>query len=195
MDKFSNLPAVILAGGKSSRMGTDKALMPFDSSSSMAEFQYNKLSKIFNEVYISAKNNKFDFLDDNKLIKDNSDISSPMIALDSIFSTLKSKKIFIITVDTPLVTIETIQELIYKANKLDEDIVYAQDGCGNKHVLCSVFSRNIYQNVKKLLTKNIHKINYLVKNSTSKAILFTNNKEFSNINTKQEYLDLYQKNI
>ena len=53
--------AVILAGGKSSRMKQDKALLPFGDTNSLAEFQYRRLSKIFSKVYISSKNNKFDF--------------------------------------------------------------------------------------------------------------------------------------
>ena len=53
--------AVILAGGKSSRMQQDKALLPFGEVNSLAEFQYRRLSKIFSKVYISSKYNKFDF--------------------------------------------------------------------------------------------------------------------------------------
>jgi molybdopterin-guanine dinucleotide biosynthesis protein A len=43
---------VIFAGGKSSRMGEDKSLLPFGTFSSLAEYQYNRLSNIFDIVYI-----------------------------------------------------------------------------------------------------------------------------------------------
>ncbi len=42
--------AVIFAGGKSVRMGENKALLPFCNHSSLAGYQYSRLSKIFNQV-------------------------------------------------------------------------------------------------------------------------------------------------
>ena len=58
------IPCVILSGGKSSRMGEDKSLLPFSSSSSLIEFQYRRLEPYFKNIFISAKNDKFDFLQD-----------------------------------------------------------------------------------------------------------------------------------
>mgnify|MGYP003441403126 FL=1 len=63
------IPCVILSGGKSSRMGEDKSLLPFSSSNSLIEFQFNRLKPHFKDIYISSKNDKFDFLKDkSKLI-------------------------------------------------------------------------------------------------------------------------------
>ena len=56
-----DMPMVIFAGGKSSRMGQDKALMPFGKYNSLAQYQCERLSKIFKNIYISSKTNKFDF--------------------------------------------------------------------------------------------------------------------------------------
>lgn len=193
MKKIKDIQAVILAGGKSSRMGEDKSLMAFDRYNSMAELQYDKLSQIFEHVFISAKTNKFDFLDDSLLIKDSSAISSPMVALEAILQRCDTQKVFIITVDIPLVTIDTIQRLIDKAHSSQEDIVFAQDSKGNNHVLCGVFDKNILSSINELLTQDIHKINYLIKVNSSQALSFDDTKEFSNINTKEEYFDLHQK--
>ena len=99
------IPCVILSGGKSSRMGEDKSLLPFSSSNSLIEFQFNRLKPYFKDIYISSKNDKFDFLKDkSKLILDkNQDIYSPILALQTILE--KFDKVFIITVDTPFVKI------------------------------------------------------------------------------------------
>jgi len=57
-----DIPCVIFAGGKSSRMGEDKSLLPFSSFKTLTEFQLSRLSKIFKNVYISTKEkNKFEF--------------------------------------------------------------------------------------------------------------------------------------
>ena len=56
-----SVSAVIFAGGKSSRMGEDKSLLPFGTYTTLAEYQHAKLSKLFYKVYLSAKKNKFIF--------------------------------------------------------------------------------------------------------------------------------------
>ena len=95
--------AVVISGGKSSRMGRDKALLEFGGYPTMAEYQYRKLEKIFDNVYISAKDDKFDF--HSKLILDRYETSSPMVALASIGEQISDRAIFVLSVDTPMVDI------------------------------------------------------------------------------------------
>jgi molybdenum cofactor guanylyltransferase len=64
------ISCVILCGGKSSRMGEDKSLLPFSSSNSLTQYQYERLKPYFKNIYLSSKINKFDFADDNVLILD-----------------------------------------------------------------------------------------------------------------------------
>ena len=52
---IKNIPCVILAGGKSSRMGEDKSLLPFPPYKTLTHYQYQRLNKIFKNVYISSK--------------------------------------------------------------------------------------------------------------------------------------------
>lgn len=182
------ISAVILAGGKSSRMDRDKALMRFGGNDTMSGYLYNKLSKIFDKVYISSKENKFDFLSSKEnLILDNSDIFSPMVSLDTIFETLKQEKIFIIPVDTPLVEKETILELIEISERSDHGIIIAKDKNGKRHNLCGVFKSSIKPQIKKCLDNGIHKIEYLIKNCSHKEILFDDSRQFININKKEQY--------
>ena len=49
------LPCVIFAGGKSSRMGRDKALLPFGGEPTLAAYQFTRLSPLFPATYLSAK--------------------------------------------------------------------------------------------------------------------------------------------
>jgi molybdopterin-guanine dinucleotide biosynthesis protein A len=186
---IKTLPCVILSGGRSSRMGEDKSLMLFDNSNTMIEYLYNKLKPFFNDLYISAKSDKFDTLSLSKeqlILDKNQTIFSPMVALETIFSTLKSEKVFIITVDTPLVEIETINNLI-KASK-NFSITIAKDKDNNTHNLCGVFSRDVLPTIQEMIKKDIHKINYMIKNSKNyQEIVFANSEQFLNINTQESY--------
>ena len=178
------ITCVILSGGKSSRMGEDKSLLPFSTSKTLIEYQYQRLKPYFKDIYISSKTDKFDFIDKIFLILDeNKDIYSPILALDTIFDKLKNQKIFIITVDTPLVTIESISELINESKNYDICIAQTE----KTHNLCGVFSSNISLSIKSMINNNIHKINYLIKNNKYIILDFPNNIEFTNINNKCEY--------
>jgi molybdenum cofactor guanylyltransferase len=178
------IPCIILSGGKSSRMGEDKSLLPFSSSSSLIEFQYSRLKPYFKDIYISSKFDKFPFLEDkSKLILDeNKDVFSPILALETILK--KFDKVFIITVDTPFIKIDTIKKLIENSDIFD--IVIAQDE-EKTHNLCGTFSFTILKQIKSMLKRDIHKINYLIKNSNFKTIFFENKDEFLNLNDKNEY--------
>ena len=109
----------------------------------------------------ARKNDKFDFLKyKSKLILDkNQDIYSPILALQTILE--KFDKVFIITVDTPFVKIETIEKLINHSNNFEITISQTSQ---RTHNLCGVFSNNLNETIEKMIKNDIHKINYLVKN-------------------------------
>lgn len=176
-----DIPCIILAGGKSSRMGEDKCFLPFKETT-LIEYQYNRLSKIFKTVYISSKTNKFNF-DCNIIYDNNTNISSPMVALASILQTLKNNKVFIITVDIPFVKETTILELL----SVDFDTVIAKDN-EKIHNLCGIFHRSSLSIIKQLLQKDIHKINYLLKQLNNiKYLEFKDKNQFLNINNHDDY--------
>ena len=185
---YSTIPCVILSGGKSSRMGEDKSLMSFDDKT-MVEYLYKKLSSLFKEVYISSKDDKFTNLKLPKksLILDKDKTTfSPMVAINTIFQTLLDDKIFIITVDTPFVQKQTIQKLIQNSDNFS--ITIAKDKNNNTHNLCGVFSKDILPTVQEMLQKDIHKINYMIKNSKNyQEIVFEDSEQFLNINTQETY--------
>ena len=185
------ITCVILSGGKSSRMGEDKSLLPFSSSKTLIQYQYDRLKPYFKNIYISSKVDKFDFLEKEFLILDeNKDIFSPILALDTIFKKFQNQKIFIITVDTPFVSIDTISKLIEESK--DCDICIAQTE--KTHNLCGVFSSNISLTIKTMIENDIHKIWFLIKNNIYKIIELPNNNEFLNINHRDDY-EIALKNI
>ena len=176
------IPCVILCGGKSSRMGEDKALLPFSNSNSLAQFQYERLKPYFKNVYISSKTDKFNF--NSNLILDKGLEFSPIVALETIFKNLKDEsKIFIITVDTPLVKMDTIKKLI--ESSIDFDITVAQTS--KTHNLCGVFNNSCLCEVKQMLESGIHKVGFLLRNMNTNYIDFPNEDEFINLNDKVEY--------
>lgn len=181
---MKNIPCVILCGGKSSRMEKDKTLLPFGNYSSLAEYQYRKLKKIFKDVYLSAKTNKFNFIENENIIFDkNDDCHSPIVALKRIFETLKTEKIFIITVDTPLIKETSIETLLEKSKNCDICIAKTQ----RTHSLCGVFSRKILPIAKEMIENDRHKVMIILDALKTNYVNFDNEDEFINLNNKEEY--------
>ena len=178
--------AVIFAGGQSSRMGKDKALLPFGAYDTMAEYQYRKLEKLFPSVYISAKSNKFDF--DLKLISDSYAISSPMVALVSVLEKLDDSAVFVLSVDIPLVDDKIINTLLKRYQEVEQkpDILIAKSDRGIEP-LCAIYSQSILSTAKELLDSDIHRMRALMEKTHVETISFEDTDKFSNLNTQQEY--------
>ena len=179
------LPAVIFAGGKSSRMGKDKALLPFAQYHSLSEFQYQKLNKLFDRVYLSAKEDKFNF--ECPILKDQYKESSPLVGIVSLFEILKDEAVFILSVDAPLVDKEIIATLIKSYNDTPTFAAIIAKSPKGIEPLCGIYTRAILPLAKAYLHNNNHKLTKLLEESNSKFVPFQSIKPFTNLNTPEEY--------
>jgi molybdopterin-guanine dinucleotide biosynthesis protein A len=185
----SNITAIIIAGGKSSRMGRDKALLPFGGYSSLAQFQYQRLQKIFERVYLSAKCDKFDF--DAKVIEDRYETSSPLVALLSIFETLEVDEVFVLSVDTPFVDKKVIHMLSHQCEK-DVDVVVAKHS-DRVQPLCAIYRRSILPLLYQHYHANNHKLHHLLEEASTTYVTFDNPKTFTNLNYFEEYQEALER--
>ena len=176
--------AIVFAGGKSSRMGQDKALMPFGDSPTLCEYQYTRLKTFFDTVYISTKEAKFAF--DAELIYDKYPQSSPLVGIVSIFETIEAEECFILSVDAPFVSQEIINKLYKESKKGNFDAIIAQSPRG-KEPLCGIYRRSIVAKAKKFLAEDNHRLHALLSASNSVFIKFENSSAFDNLNHIEEY--------
>ncbi len=176
--------AIVISGGKSSRMGRDKALLEFGGYPTMAEYQYRKLEGIFDNVYISAKDDKFDF--HSKLILDRYETSSPMVALASGGEQIPDRAIFVLSVDTPMVDRHTIEKMLAEYERVQTDILIASSPNGTEP-LCAIYSKKALQSAKELVSNNIHKLHTLLELSQTRICYFEDGSLFTNLNTPEEY--------
>jgi len=176
--------AVILAGGKSSRMGRDKALLPFGGYESMAEYQYRRLERVFKNVYISTKENKFNF--DANLILDNSNIYSPMVAIESALNYLQDD-FFLISVDIPLLSIEAIEKLREEYLKNSSYDLYILKSTNGLEPTAAIYTKNLLPKISEYIDRDIHKLNYLASNVKKMSLNWSKTEEFLNINYEKTY--------
>ena len=139
-------PCVIFAGGRSSRMGEDKSLLPFGDFDTLTEFQLAKASKIFKHVYISCKDSsKFGFEADFIYDSKNYSIYAPTIGFVSIFEAIESESFFALSVDTPFITEDIILKLFDEDTKnkgANATVARTKEGM---QPMCAIYHRTLLE--------------------------------------------------
>lgn len=176
------IPAVLFAGGNSSRMGEDKALLPFAGYTTLSEYQYRRLETLFENVYISSREEKFDF--SARVILDHYEARSPLVGIISIFETLDVDALFILSVDAPFVD-ETVIEVLMK-NREGSDAVIAKTESG-RQPLCGIYTRSVLEHAKENLKNNDHRLANLLNKVTTHFVFFKDDTLFLNLNHPHEY--------
>ena len=181
--------AVLFAGGKSSRMGEDKTLLPFGGFTTLSEYQFRRLEKLFERVYISTKTAKFDF--DAPLIFDRYPQSSPLVGLISLFESISEESCFILSADAPFVDETIIEKLYEESSDPGYDAVIAESP-GGRQPLCGIYRRSILPYAKRLIAEDNHKLGALLKMAKSHFVHFSEESPFENINHPHEYRSALQ---
>lgn len=112
---------------------------------------------------------------------------SSMLALYSVLKAFENKFVFIIGVDTPFVSEKSIQRLILSAN---EALMIVPSVANRAHFLCAFYHSQIAPLCLKCLQNGVHKISALSQNlppNALKFVEFSDENEFFNLNTPQDY--------
>lgn len=181
-----DIPCVIFAGGKSSRMGEDKSLLPFGGFETLTQFQLSRLNKLFKTIYISCKTkDKFDF--EASYIEDvkSDSVYAPTAGFVAIFEELSEERFFALSVDSPFVSEKEIRKLIESDNEnVDATIAKTQSGT---QPMCGIYHRSLASKFKDMLKNDNHKLGFLLKSSNTSFIDFENEQAFLNLNHPHEY--------
>lgn len=165
-------------------MEQDKALLPFGGFPTLAQFQFQRLQALFDDVYIAAKTNKFTF--DVPIIEDIKETASPMVGLVSIWDQVDADEIFVISVDLPFVTSEVIEKLYGKAEQNQADVIVARSPNGLEP-LCAIYRRSSSKVIQQLLIQDNHKLQYLLQRLDTVEVNFEKTEWFMNLNYPSDY--------
>ncbi len=165
-------------------MGQDKSLLPFGEYESLCEYQYQRLGKYFEKVYVSSKEPKFSF--ETPIILDCYPQSSPLVGLVSLFETISEDECFILSVDAPFVDGTVIEALYEASTDHSLDAIIAESPFG-RQPLCGIYRRSIMPDAKEFLKQENHKLNALLNTVKSHFVSFEEEALFDNLNHPCEY--------
>lgn len=179
------IPCILFAGGKSSRMGEDKSLLPFGEFPTLTQFQYERLKTLFERVYISTKTaDKFSFEADFILDPPKVDYA-PTAGFVSMFREIMDERIMVLSVDTPFID-ESIFQTLINADNAELDAVIAKTAEGS-HPLCGLYHRSLLGEFERMLAEADHRLGKLLASSKTHYVYFEDETLFMNLNHPHEY--------
>lgn len=177
-----NITGVIMAGGKSSRMGSDKGLLPFRGKL-LIQYSIDLLKSFCSELLISTQNEAYAQFG-IPLVKDDIPDCGPMGGIYSALKASKTDYIFVLACDMPFVSNVTIQTLLNEVANCDCVIPEVK---GKLEPLCAVYSKSMITLLKAKLAKSELALYQLIADSNSKMVYFdTDLHVFKNCNTPNE---------
>jgi FdhD protein len=191
--KIKGVSGVILAGGKSSRMGSNKALLPYKGGR-FIEAIHRQLSEIFEEVLLVTNNpEQYEFLPCRKV----ADLFPGAGALAGIHSGLyhsANPAIFAVACDMPYLNNELVRHL---AGRADAGSVLIPEGPAGLEPLHAVYGKGCLAAIEETLIHGEKRILSFfdrvktIKINTEQIAGFDPSfASFSNINTPEEYFRL-----
>lgn len=192
-DQIPNVTGVILAGGKSSRMGSNKALLPYRGGR-FVEAIHRQLADIFEEVLLVTNSpEQYDFLPCRKV----PDIHEGMGVLAGIHSGLyhsSKPAIFAVACDMPYLVGDLIR---YMAGRADAGGVLIPESPGGLEPLHAFYGKGCLAAIEATLLSGQRRIvsffdrtNVSKMNQEQVAIFDPAYVSFVNINTPDDYFGL-----
>lgn len=182
------ITGIILAGGKSKRMGTEKGLVLFRGKS-LIEYPYELFNKLCDEVIISSNSNSFNYLGCS-VYKDEDKDFGPIGGIYTCLKTSSNEINIISPCDMPFLTIELYQLLLSNLSNFDA-VLTTKDGF---HIepLVGIYNKSTLPLFKKYIESGNSHLQELIKELNYNLIKidsFSCNSDeslFLNINTLSE---------
>lgn len=176
----NNIPAYILCGGKSSRMGQDKGLVTIQEGEFISHI-INTLKKITDSILLVTQNEGYSRFG-LPVIHDVYPEKGPLGGIHAALQHTQEAQILVFSCDIPLLKSYVIEELIRFQNSAD--IVFAKTE-KKWHPLIGIYAKTLLPVVEEHLNQNKLKLIDFIKEYNYKAVNFIDDAAFTNINTPE----------
>jgi molybdopterin-guanine dinucleotide biosynthesis protein A len=176
--------AIIMAGGSSTRMGTDKSMLPIEGRP-IIERTCERLSTCFEQILISADNkDKFEFLG-YEVVPDKIPGQGPLMGIASALEASTNELNFVVACDIPRIELGYVRRIISEAADGEYDIVVPGAADGQYEPLFAVYRKSALRAVSEVLSSGRRTISDVFALCNVKKIDLGAN--LVNLNTTAEY--------
>ncbi|MEX0968681.1 MAG: molybdenum cofactor guanylyltransferase [Bacteroidia bacterium] len=184
--KYS-MPAILLSGGKSSRMGADKNLLDYGKGAQW-QVMHSRLSRQFGQVWISCRQDQTRIFEGiENLIIDPWDGIGPMAGIAGSMQRLRTASAFFVSCDLPFYD-DALPEALITAN--DEQFIACcakAPGAGHPEPLIAVWNENALPHLLSAIETKEYSLQKVLKANPHKTVEVAHRLIF-NANTNEEYL-------
>lgn len=182
------LKALILAGGKSSRMGMDKGKLKY-----FDDFQTKTLARILgdivDEVYVSIRADQMDedHIQGLNIVEDQYPSVGPMAGIMSAMYSDKEAAWLVLAVDLPHVTSEVIKKLVNNRDQTKGATCFKNPEKGWPEPLCTIWEPRAKETLVEFYNQQKYCPRKVLFNMEIKTIEIDDKNILNNCNTVEDY--------
>jgi molybdopterin-guanine dinucleotide biosynthesis protein A len=176
--------AIIMAGGDSDRMGTDKRMLPIGGRP-MIQTIYEQLLGTFDQILISANERQSLAFLGAKIVPDRTAGQGPLVGIASALEVSANESNFVVACDIPRIDLHLVRRMLTEAN--DVDMVIPTTGEGRYEPLFAVYRKSALQAIDQTLLSGSRKISDVFARCKVRYIDLGDKEWFANLNTMAEY--------
>lgn len=178
--------AIILAGGRSTRMGADKSLLSVDGQP-IIERICEQFAGRFDQILISANEpEKLAFLG-LEIVPDRIPGQGPLMGIASALEASSSELNFVVACDIPRMHIALVEEMLAEAETSGADVVVPMTGSEAYEPLFAVYRKSAIEAINKVLASGGRRISDIFALCRVKYVRLTDPEWLRNLNTPAEY--------
>lgn len=179
-----DITGIILAGGKSSRMGTDKGFLKLNNKY-FVQYSIDALKPFVSEIMIVSDNPDYDTFG-LKRINDITKNAGPVAGICSGLEASKTEYNVVLSCDIPLITSEIVEKLIRNID--DTSQIIQSESNGKSMPLIAIYKKDITKTFNAFLEKDERRLRVAINSCISKNVILEKEQELTtmNVNTQHE---------
>ncbi|MDO6491660.1 MAG: NTP transferase domain-containing protein [Cellulophaga sp.] len=192
--KKTQLYGLVLAGGKSTRMGTDKGAITYHNIP-QRDYVYNLLDQVCDATFYSIREDQqTEFTNDNVIV-DKNDFKGPYNGLLSAYKHNKNVAWLVVACDLPLLNIAALEQLKQERDNTKLATAFATTESKLPEPLCAIWEPNALKTSVDYLNEGNGSCprKFLINNANVKLVYPEQDQVLLNANSKGEYKVALQK--
>jgi molybdopterin-guanine dinucleotide biosynthesis protein A len=182
--------AIIMAGGKSKRMGQDKGMLLINGTPAIKHI-FAQLKPHFDQIIVSSNNIAEHSIDGVEVVKDEVTGKGPLMGIASALRVSRNEINFVIACDIPEVDISIVRQMLRESSRFDA--VVPQTGPSQYEPLFAVYKKSVLAEIDKAIAAGRYRIIESLKNCKVNYADLPGDIRLENLNSMNDYREFVKR--